>query len=168
MHAHPIAPRPQRVADQLGAQCRAADADQKQIGKTGLARRGDLLLVDLLRKGQDAVVGGADRLGDVVGRRQRGIAKPIVADHAVLVRIRDFAGLQPRHRVDGLVEARIHLLPEVIAGPHARWIDANRQLGHVAGLLLIRLPRVGLGHGHSSSVSSGWTISGCRTSVSGS
>jgi hypothetical protein len=98
-------------------------------------------------EGFDLLLRVANRLGNVIARGKGGGAQPVVAYHAVFVRIGDFASLDAGHGIHRLVQRRGHLLPEVRGQLHPGGVDGDAQLRAIATLVLILGQWILAGHG---------------------
>ena len=139
--------QPRVLADGFGHQLRpergSADADEQDLLEISAARRGDAAGVDLLRE----LLEGGEWLGDgapqLLGRSQRGIPQPIVADHAAFVGIGDRAGLDRRQIREGLLNARRKRVGMAGRDVHQRKVEGESVLRIADERLVIRLPRHG-------------------------
>ncbi len=102
----------------------AADADQQHVGEFRAAG-GDLAAVDGGGEVLDIGLGLLDFLAQFRGGRKRGIAQPVVADHALFVGVGDGAGLQLAHGGEGLGGERLHFGQEIVAETHPADIERN-------------------------------------------
>ena len=83
-------------------------------------------------------------------RRERGVAQPVMADHALFVGIRDRALLQLRHRGEGLLHARFHLREEVVRKVDAAKVDGQAERREVREMFLEAVPELFFGELHNS------------------
>ncbi len=146
LHGHAVgAGAAQRVRHEHGAQRRAPDAHAQHAGE---ARGG--LGPDAARMhiGGELADGGQRVLNfrrDLRRGRQSGRAQPVMAHHAVLVRIGDGAVLQVVHGAEGMLHLRLQPLAEARLEVHAAGVQRQTDSLHPAKALAITVPQLRLG-----------------------
>ena len=88
------------VGHELRAERRAADADHEHVAEALGGGRTDPAVVDPCREVGHALLRVADLGRERRRRRELRRAQPVVADHALLVGVRDRALLERRHRLE--------------------------------------------------------------------
>ena len=76
-------------------------------------------------------------------RSQCGVTQPIVADHPVLVWVRDRASLQFVHGPKCFLDARSHLIEKIVIEFHSTDIDRKIDVVITQEILLETLPKRG-------------------------
>jgi hypothetical protein len=132
------------VSDELGTERRAADSDHEQLLELPL-RATDFAGVYFRRKRFDRGEGGCDFAREVRGGGELRGAKPVVADHALLVGIRERPGLEPGHGIVRLLDLRLHGRKEIVGKRHPRDVERNAEVGVVVEVFF----EAGPGHGKS-------------------
>ena len=92
---------------------------------------------------RDGVDGGLHLGGNLGVRRELGRAEPVVADHALLIRIGDGAFLEGSHVGECLGHGRCHLLGETSRRWCAAEIERDAEFGEVLELLPVEVEGVG-------------------------
>ena len=114
--------------DELGAEGGAADADDEDAGEFATRGGGDIAGVDVGGELKGSGEGGVD-FGFESGRGEGGIAQPVVADHAIFVRVGDFTGFDGAHGGFGGGDFAGHLI-EVAGGKiDAAEVDGEAEIG---------------------------------------
>jgi len=131
----------QRVADELRAESRTADADHEEVLEFA-ARAGDCAGMDFGRE----VVDRGERAGDLSrdfpgGSQVRG-PQPVVADHAVLVGIGDGALFERSHVGERLFHRHFDFREKAVGERHAADIERHAE----RGVVVIELFETGPGH----------------------
>src|SRR5579885_1127039 len=72
--------------------------------------------------------------------RQRRVAQPLMADHAVFSRVGDCSRLQLAHRAKRLLDLRPHFVEEIVRELHAADIEAEGRLLVAQKIFLEPLP----------------------------
>ena len=138
----------QRRRDELRSERRATDADDEHVLERALRAR-DFAGVNFSRERLDRGECFLDGLPQFRLRRERGVAQPVMADHALLVGIRDRALLQLRHRGKSLLHARLHLREEVLREIHAAHVDGQAERREVGEMFLETMPELFFGELHN-------------------
>lgn len=114
--------------DELGAEGGAADADDEDAGEFAACWRGDIAGVNFGCELKGGGEGGVD-FGFEFGRGEGGVAQPVVADHAIFVRVGDFTGFDGAHGGFGGGDFTGHLI-EVTGGKiDAAEVDGEAEIG---------------------------------------
>src|SRR3984893_10113813 len=104
------------------------------------AWRRDLLCVHCAGKSLDSVVGLYDIASQLLIRHECGMAQPVMADHALFVRVRDRARFQFAHCGEGFVDLRPHFFKKTIREFHPADVDRKLRLLVTQKILLEALP----------------------------
>ena len=117
----------ERVGDELRSERRTADADQEDMLEASLLLRRDLSRyghrprIALIR----ALVSSMSARSSAIGR-EFGIAQPVVADHALFVRVRDRAGLELAHGGERLFDAFGRIFSKKSSGKRIRLMSIEK------------------------------------------
>jgi hypothetical protein len=118
----------QGIVDELRAESRAANADQQDVFESFSLFWRNFAGMHLSRELFDARVGIVDVGPEFWRRREFRIAQPIMTDHPVLVRVRNRAGFEFRHRGEGPLDQRLHPVEEIIGKPHPADVDGKIEI----------------------------------------
>ena len=140
VNAERIFCRAERISDEFWPQCRAADANGKNVLKFFFAAVFNFSAMDIGREFLDARIGRLYLATQVSVRREVGFAQPVVADHSLFVRIRNFALFQTAHRRERLVDLRPHFLEEIVRKFHPADVDRETEIVVAKKVLLKALP----------------------------
>ncbi len=136
----------QRVGHEHGAQRRAADADADHMRETRGRLRLDRARVHRRGEFPDGRQRILDLRRDFRSGRQPGSAQPVMAHHAVLIRIGDGAALQLVHGAVGLPHLRLHALAEARLEVHAAGVQGQTDRLHPAQVAAIVVPQFRRSH----------------------
>ena len=143
INVHRIGGRAESLCDKLRTQRRTANPDQKNVLEFLSVRGRDLSGMNIGRERLDLFVRLFDVAAKIGIRSQRRIAQPIVADHAVFIRIRDCACLQFTHGPKRLLDTWLHLVEEIVAKFHPADVDRKIDIVVTQEILLEALPERG-------------------------
>src|SRR6266480_6984180 len=96
--------------------------------------------VNIGRKLFDTLVRFLDVSAKLLTWCQRGIAEPVMANHAFLIGIGDRSRFELFHRSERLFDPWLHLLEEIIRKSHPADIDGKIEIAVVQKILLKKLP----------------------------
>ena len=85
--------------------------------------------------------GGDLRRGSEVRRSQ-----PVVADHALLVRVGDGAGFQRVHGLERVLHRRRHALEKPVVKPHPAHVERQADCRDPAEVLSVAIPKIQCRH----------------------
>ena len=119
--------RAEGIIHELRAEGGAADADEQELLELSARGWRDLTGVDLFREFLERFQRLGDLLSDLLVRREGGVAQPVVADHALLVRVYDRAAFQLGDAGEGLVDLRLHGAEEGVLDVHQREVDGEAE-----------------------------------------
>jgi hypothetical protein len=138
----------QRIGHELRAEGGAANADDQQIFKrTGRAL--DLTVVDFRGKCPQRRQSILNFLLHRPGRRQLGRAQPVMADHALLIRIGYTAFFELGHRYVGALHARLHAGEIIVRKEDATDVEGQAQRRELQVMALESIPELRFGKLHS-------------------
>ena len=121
------------VGDELWAEGGAADADHEEFFEFTLGA-GDGARVDLGGKIFDRSECGGDRVGQLGRGRELRRAEPVVADHALLVGIRDGTFFEGGHGGEGLLHGGFLRGEKIVGEREARDIEGDAEVGVMVGV----------------------------------
>ena len=121
------------MGDELRAEGGAADADHEEVFEFAL-RAGDGARVDLGGKVFDRNECGGDRVGQLGRGRELRCTEPVVADHALLVGIRDGTFFESGHVGEGLLHGGFLRGEEIVRERQARNIEGDAEVGVMVGV----------------------------------
>src|SRR5437899_486037 len=94
----------------------------------------------------DALVRFLDVGAQLRVRRECGVTQPVMADHALLIRICDRTGFQVAHCGKGFFNPRPHLVEKIIPKLHSTDVDREIEIVVTQEVLLKTLPERGRSH----------------------
>ena len=137
---HRIARRAEGVGDELRSERRAADSDEQDVLERLPARRRDSADVNIGGEFLDARVGFDNVGAQLVVRRKRRVAQPVMPDLAFLIRVGDPAGFEVAHRGEGLLDLRLHFFEEAVGKTHPADIERKAEIVVAQKIFLEPLP----------------------------
>src|SRR5882724_4441711 len=96
--------------------------------------------VNIRREFPDAFIRFFDICAKFRSRRQCRVAKPVVADHPLLIGIGDRARFELAHGCEGFLDSRLHLLKEISRKFHTANVDRKIEIGVAQKIFLKTLP----------------------------
>ena len=135
---HPVLRSPERIRDELRPERRAADAHHEHVGKIPALMRPHRELLDVR-------IARHDFLAQHIVRRDLRRAQPVMADHPLLVRIRDRALFQLRHRRERLLHRGLHAGEPRIVEPHPAHIQRHAEF-LICDIRLLKFSPERIGH----------------------
>ena len=137
---HRMIRRAERIGDELRPKGRAADSYVQHMRETFSIFSRYFSGVNIFSEVFDAVNRILDFSPKFCRRRERGIPKPIMTNHAVFSRIGDLARFQLAHRCKCLFDLRLHLLEKIIREFHPADIERKTELPIFQEISLKPLP----------------------------